>query len=123
MAKQGIPWSIKGISTEATQLARARAQAANVTVGTWLSEVIRLVAASERTGDVTGPVIAPGFAAAAPDLGAPDLGAPDLGSPEFAARVDDLQARLEEADTDTQITMDELEAAIRRLERRWAAGR
>ena len=47
-AKRNMPWSIKGVSTEARDAARAAVEASGGTMGEWLGEAIRAVAAEER---------------------------------------------------------------------------
>lgn len=47
-AKRNMPWSIKGVSTEAREAARAAVEASGGTMGEWLGEAIRTVAAEER---------------------------------------------------------------------------
>lgn len=42
--KRGVPWSIKGVSTEAREAARAAVDASGRTMGEWLSEAIRAAA-------------------------------------------------------------------------------
>lgn len=153
MAKQGTPWSIKGISTEATQIARAQAQAANVTVGAWLTAAIRQVAAEEAGPAATSAHLPrhhdPAEDGAAYEEGAYEEGAHDeraygdqayadrgfgvpyddrddgpyAVSPEELARVDEMHARIEAADAEIREAMHELEATARRLERRLAPGR
>lgn len=40
MAKQQVPWSVKGVSPEARRIAKERAQAKGLTIGEWVSEAI-----------------------------------------------------------------------------------
>lgn len=40
MAKQHVPWSVKGVSPEARRMAKEQAQARGITIGEWLSEAI-----------------------------------------------------------------------------------
>ena len=56
-----FPWSLKGVSMEARQAARVASQARGMTVGAWMSEVIRATAAEESAA-------AQGAAAAIADL-------------------------------------------------------
>lgn len=50
-----LPWSLKGVSRNARDAARAAAQREGVPLGVWLSRVIREVAAAEAaTADTDG---------------------------------------------------------------------
>ncbi|MBM3571123.1 MAG: hypothetical protein FJX52_01995 [Alphaproteobacteria bacterium] len=48
MEKSNLPWSIKGISSEARQIAKERATEAGQPMGSWLSDVIRTISQLER---------------------------------------------------------------------------
>ncbi len=49
MAKANMPWSLKGVSPEARQAAKAAAKRAGVPLGVWLGRVIRDVAGAQGT--------------------------------------------------------------------------
>lgn len=53
-----MPWSIKGVSPEAREAARKAVESGGMTMGEWLSEAIRAVAAEER-GMAPAPAPAP----------------------------------------------------------------
>ncbi len=40
MSKAVMPWSVKGVSKEARNLAKAKAQAEGITIGDWLTKLI-----------------------------------------------------------------------------------
>ncbi|EKE78526.1 MULTISPECIES: hypothetical protein [Oceanibaculum] len=47
-SRRNMPWSIKGVSPEAREAARKAVESGDMTMGEWLSEAIRAVAAEER---------------------------------------------------------------------------
>ena len=47
MANTGVPWSIKGVSTDARAAAREAAKQAGEPLGVWLARVIRVTAEAE----------------------------------------------------------------------------
>lgn len=47
-SRRNMPWSIKGVSPEAREAARKAVESGDMTMGEWLSEAIRSVAAEER---------------------------------------------------------------------------
>jgi hypothetical protein len=49
MADPNVPWSIKGISTEARAAAREVAKKSGMPLGAWLARCIREVAAAEAS--------------------------------------------------------------------------
>jgi len=77
MTKRNMPWSLKGVSLEARDAARAAAQREGLTIGAWLDRAIR-TAASHTTG---ATVVA---TEAAPVVPAPP--APDPEQPPAAPR-------------------------------------
>jgi len=50
MAKQPLPWSLKGVSRAAREAAKAAAKREGVPLGVWLSRVIRDISAKEGGG-------------------------------------------------------------------------
>jgi len=52
MAKQQVPWSVKGVSPEARRIAKERAQARGITIGEWLSEAIDFAAERANAPDM-----------------------------------------------------------------------
>ncbi len=55
MANVQMPWSIKGVSDEARQIAREQAQAAGITMGAWLSDLIVAAAIEDMAANTHLP--------------------------------------------------------------------
>jgi localization factor PodJL len=67
MAKSPSPWSVKGVDPEAREAAKIAARKAGMTVGTWLSQIIRQSATEQlRGGGQRQPQQAPPERPAAP---------------------------------------------------------
>lgn len=55
MTTKPMPWSLKGVSPEAREAARTAAAADDLPIGTWLSRIIREVAAAEHADAARPP--------------------------------------------------------------------
>lgn len=100
--KARMPWSVKGVSPEARDLAKSATAREGDTMGEWLSDVIRRVGAAQAAGrpvsasshrrgvpalagrrpvpgEVRGPLVRPGYPSAPPAVmaSAPPAGAQD----------------------------------------------
>ena len=57
--KASLPWSVKGVTHTARDLAKEQAQDTGATMGQWLSGVVRRVGASEASGKALVPSPSP----------------------------------------------------------------
>ncbi len=81
-----MPWSIKGVEEETRHSAKAAAQAAGMTIGDWLDQTIRKIAAAEIQE------FAPEAQDAAPNAdAAADDGGPHPGLQILVTRIDELE--------------------------------
>lgn len=67
VTRRSMPWSIKGVSPEAREAARKAVDSADMTMGEWLGEAIRAVAAEER-GAADRPEPVPASPEMTPDM-------------------------------------------------------
>jgi localization factor PodJL len=74
--KARMPWSVKGVSAEARELAKSATAREGDTMGQWLSDVIRRVGAAQAAGR---PVGVAHHRRTVPAVGAPAVGAPGAG--------------------------------------------
>jgi hypothetical protein len=56
--KASLPWSVKGVTHTARDLAKTQAQDTDATMGQWLSGVVRRVGAAEASGKALVPMAA-----------------------------------------------------------------
>jgi hypothetical protein len=87
--KSALPWSIKGISKEARDMARQAAAEQGVTMGEWVSTAIRALQAHAEQPAVPAPVTPAESAQPAP----PEMSL-QVVQDRIAARVEESEQRL-----------------------------
>jgi localization factor PodJL len=96
------PWSVTGIDPETREAAKLAARRAGLSVGTWLTQVIRAAAVQQLKG-AGGPAAAPDPAADNPRPGTvPASGSAPVPAPTMQALLENIQklaARIDQAET------------------------
>lgn len=115
MNDRKIPWSLKGVSDDAREAARAAAEAEGMTVGAWLDLAIRNAAGRElgaNDGPAKPPVDDPAAAPAAPAADDPLLAA----IRGIARQIDDADARARASVEPLAEAVDELRRRLEKME-------
>lgn len=126
--KSRMPWSVKGVSTEARDLAKTATTREGETMGDWLSDVIRRVGAAQAAGRPLAPPHRrplpglPGRGAAAGTAMAPHLpgtalrpGSPAHPAPAHPAPVPSLPAETVDEEALAALVAERLERTETRL--------
>jgi hypothetical protein len=108
MRANAMPWSIKGVSSEARTLAKSAAGAASQSIGPWLSQVIR--AASRAESEAAAPASLPVAAAAAPRVPVPAV--------DWRAEIEALTVRVAKLEARAVQLFDPLDQAVDRIAHR-----
>lgn len=84
MAKSVLPWSLKGISPEAREIAKKAAAQQGMTIGEWVSAAIRDIGPDAAGADASGPDASGLGASGTGDAGAGTPGAGRVSGPQKA---------------------------------------